>query len=276
MTIIVATAAPDGIVLAADGRTTLINGRRHRIASDHTRKVFAPFPGIGVATYGVALLSEQTIAGHMEEFAAQRGHESVRGGHEAVTIDKICGDLTEYFSRLLDEQAEAVGRPPPDGVLGFLVAGYNADGVGLIYDVLLPSAKGAPGPILAHKDPSTRLPGHLFRGRTQHARRLFEGYDVDGLNRSGVKPGIRVKDELQRLRYHMNAPLSLQEAVDLAAFIVRLTIDMDRLSDGTFAEPEGIPICGGALQVLMITSKGFNWILQPQLRVSLAGMAEAG
>jgi hypothetical protein len=269
MTIVVATAAPDGLVLAADGRTTLVNGRRHRIASDHTRKVFAPFNGIGVATFGVALLADQTIAGHMEKFAAQPFQDP-------VTVDSVSHAISKYFTRLLDEQAEAIGRRPPDGVLGFVVAGYDALGVGQIYDVLLPAAEAGPGPVLPRADPSTRLPGYLFRGRTQHARRLFEGFDVDGLGRSGAKPSARVRHELQRLGYHMNQPLSVQEAVDLAVFIVRLTVDMDRLSDGTFAEPEAVPICGGALQVLVITSKGFNWIVQPRLRATVAGTAEAG
>ena len=68
----------------------------------------------------------------------------------------------------------------------------------------------------------------------------------------------------------MNDPLSLQEAVDLAVFIVRLTIDMDRLSDGTFAKPEAAPVCGGAMQVLLISPKSFDWIVQPRLRAGHA------
>ena len=59
-------------------------------------------------------------------------------------------------------------------------------------------------------------------------------------------------------------------------FIVRLTIDMDRLSDGTFAEPEGVPVCGGAMQVLLINAKGSSWILEPRLRPGHAGVGEAG
>jgi hypothetical protein len=74
----------------------------------------------------------------------------------------------------------------------------------------------------------------------------------------------------------MNAPLSLQEAVDLAVFIVRLTVDMDRLSDGTFAEPETVPVCGGAMQVLLINADGVSWVVEPRLRVAQAGVGEAG
>jgi len=270
MTVVVATAAPDGLVLASDGRTTLRNGRRHRIASDHTRKVFAPFPRIGIATYGAALLSDQTIAGHMEKFAA------TNATLDGAPIEATCRELSRYFTDLLEEQATAVGREPPTGVLGFVVAGYDEDGVGRIYDVLLPTPENAADPVVPHQDLSTRQPGHMFRGQVQHARRLFEGYDVDALARSDVQLGDAVTHELERLRYRMNAPLSLQEAVDLAVFVVRLTIDMDRLSDGTFAEPEGVPVCGGAMQVLLINAKGSSWILQPRLRPGQAGVGEAG
>jgi hypothetical protein len=271
MTIIVATAAPNGLVLASDSRTTLRNGRRHRIASDQTRKVFAPCPGIGVATYGAALLAEQTIAGHMEGFSAQI-HAAQKQGD--ITIDKVCEELVKYFSARLDEQAESSDKPPP-GILGFVVAGYDARGVGLIYDVLLPPAEGE-DPIDRRTDPSTPLPGYLYRGETQYARRLMEGYDVARLERSGVNLSAKVDEQLRLLRYVLNPPLAVQDAVDLAAFFVRLTIDMDRLSDGTLAEPEGVPVCGGALQVLVITSKGFTWVLQPELRINLSGIAEAG
>jgi hypothetical protein len=245
------------------------SGRRHRILSDHTRKVFTPFPNIGIATYGVALLSERTIAGHMEEFAAT----AAKKGQSGRTVDEVCEDLVKYFGTALDQQARGAGSPPP-GVLGFLVAGYDASGEGRIYDVLLPAPRD--GPVIRHKEPSTRRPGFLFRGQRQHARRLFEGYDVDGLHRSGAKPSENVQLQLERLGYAMNDPLSLQEAVDLAVFIVRLTVDMDRLSDGTFAEPEGMPVCGGALQVLVITSSGFDWVVRPQLHVGRPGTAEAG
>lgn len=268
MTIVVATAAPDGLVLAADGRTTVVSGRRHRILSDHTRKVFAPFPQIGVATYGAALLSDRTIAGHMEEF------EATRDGRYGGAIDDVCVDLARYFTTVLNSQAKEADSRPPPGILGFLVAGYGRGGEGRIYDVLLPAADG--GAVLKNDEPSTRRPGFLFRGRRDHARRLFEGYDVDALARSGAKPSKKVQHELERLGYDMNDPVSLQEAVDLAVFIVRLTIDMDRLSDGTFAKPEAAPVCGGAMQVLLITPKSSEWIVQPQLRASSAGTAEAG
>lgn len=264
MTIVVAAAAPDGLVLAADGRTTLRQGTRHRIASDHTRKVFTPFPGIGVATYGTALVGGQTIAGHMEEFAAL-------SPSAPLTVASVSADLARHFTGV---RRDADGAAARVGTLGFLVAGYDGAGVGLLADVLL--VAGADATIRPRSDPSTRQPGHLFRGRVTHLRRLVEGYDADGLDSAGIDLGEALQQTLTGLGYKMNAPLSLQEAVDLATFMVRLTIDMERLTDGTYAEPMEAPVCGGAIQVLLVTSRGSRWIVEPRLRPSSAGLAENG
>ena len=53
MTIVVAAASPDGIVLAADSRTTLTyaGSDRHRITTDSAEKVFDLGSKFAVATY---------------------------------------------------------------------------------------------------------------------------------------------------------------------------------------------------------------------------------
>ena len=70
MTIVVGAGSPDGIVLAADSRTTLIDGKRHRIMTDSAEKVFELHERFGVATYGMAFIGDQTINGLMNEFVA--------------------------------------------------------------------------------------------------------------------------------------------------------------------------------------------------------------
>jgi hypothetical protein len=42
VTIVVGVASPDGIILAADSRTTYTDGQRHRIGTDSADKVFEP------------------------------------------------------------------------------------------------------------------------------------------------------------------------------------------------------------------------------------------
>jgi hypothetical protein len=264
VTIVVAAAAPDGIVLASDSRTTLTSGRRHRIASDHARKLFAPCDGIGIATFGTALINEQTISGIVEEFVASR---SERAG---TAVMEVSEDLASYFTQVLGD-----ARPtPPPGVLGFLVAGYDTGGVGHVVEVLLPPSDDRKA-VLEHNI-TTRGGGVLFRGRTTYVRRMLEGYDRDGFTRSDVALPGDVEHELQRLGYQLNKTISAQDALDLAAFIVRMTIDMERLTDGTYAQPGDIPACGGPMQALLVTRTGTDWLVRPSLRPSAAGLAEAG
>ena len=68
MTLAVTVVCQDGVVVAADSRTTLGNHRMLRVGSDFTHKVFAP-GGVAVATYGEAFVDERSIASHMAEFA---------------------------------------------------------------------------------------------------------------------------------------------------------------------------------------------------------------
>ena len=69
MTIVVCAASPDGIVLAADSRTTSTDGQRSRVVTDHAQKVFE-IGSFGVATYGLASLGNRNIRGLMDEFLA--------------------------------------------------------------------------------------------------------------------------------------------------------------------------------------------------------------
>ncbi len=264
MTIVVAAAAPDGIVLASDSRTTYVHGRRHRIASDHAAKVFAPYSGVGVATFGIALIQGQTISGLMEEYVAQR---SDRAG---TAVEDVAEDLSIFFQHAL-ERAVAGGSPdPPPGALGFLVAGYDAAGAGRIVEVLLPSPAGV-SPLIKH-DVSTREDGVVFRGRTRYMRRMLEGYDTDALAAQAKLPA-KAKYELQRLGYIIGDLVTTQDALDLATFIVRMTIDMERVTDGTYAQPGDIPVCGGAMQALLVSRSRSEWIAREPLRVGPAGLA---
>ena len=69
MTLAVTVVCQDGVVVAADSRTTLGNHRMLRVGSDFTHKVFASGE-VAVATYGEAFVDDRSIASHMAEFAA--------------------------------------------------------------------------------------------------------------------------------------------------------------------------------------------------------------
>ena len=61
MTLAVTVVCQDGIVIAADSRTTISNHQWFRIGSDFTHKVFESGE-VAVATYGEAFLLDRSIA----------------------------------------------------------------------------------------------------------------------------------------------------------------------------------------------------------------------
>ena len=57
----------------------------------------------------------------------------------------------------------------------------------------------------------------------------------------------------------------LQDAIDLALSLVRITVEMERFSFGTNDDKGEIPGVGGAVDVLVVTPSGVQWIKQKAL-----------
>lgn len=274
VTVVVAVAAPDGIVLAAESRTTVTMGERHRIVSDSAQKVFSIREQIGVLTYGSAFLGAQTIAGVLDEFdieiAIERKRE--RDGDEEDDGDpvgilwgeEIATQLGDFFDKRarevtdpqVIEEFEEQGRT----LFGFLVAGYDYDGIGHIREVTIP---GPTVEDLADQNISTATMGAAWRGQTDVIGRLIRGVDGEELMRLGVDISDEMMEALPKLSYNLMFPITMQDAVDFAAFLIRTTIDMQRFSDGTFATPGGIPGCGGPIRILAVTAGGTDWVTEP-------------
>ncbi|MTD47640.1 hypothetical protein GKE82_26360 [Conexibacter sp. W3-3-2] len=264
MTIVAVAVAPDGIVLAGDGRATLRGGRRHRIRTDEAQKVFAPYPGVGIATYGSALIGHSTISGLVRSFVARRSSEA------GTLADDVAGDLREFAEDAIAAEAKRSGLGLKQ--VGFLVAGYDGRGVGQVREVVVPGLPNA----AAAAELTTDEPGFLFRGNTQYVRRLLEGFDRAAMDRQGIALSAKAAAGLDGLAFIPNTPLTIQDGLDWALFIVRLSIDMDRLTDGTLGEPEGVPSCGGRVTALRVSQAQSHWLIPPDVRPRAAGVAEQG
>jgi len=276
VTIVVAVAAPDGMVLAADSRSTLFEDKHHRIASDAAVKVFAISDRVGVATYGISFIDHQTIAGVMDEFVATLEKikdlgvtsriRSALTPPENFEVSFIAKRLGKFFDQRLRDAKEAFD--PDEIALGFLVAGYDSDGIGRIIEVELPNATESE---LA----TTATRGYVPRGQSDVADRLLFGIDAVLLEELGVDIPDEVDVALKQLAFKLMHPLSMQDAIDFATFIVRTTIDMQRFSDGTAALPNSVPGCGGPIRVLAVNRQQTTWIADPALTVvARAGLAE--
>lgn len=273
MTIVVGVAAPDGLILAADSRMTYTpDGAegRTRVASDYTQKVFSVCGRFGVACYGAGFVEDKTIAGQMADFEALLGKPKPDLG-----LDEFASGLRTFFEDRVRKDLAAAGTPWKRGDkwrLGFLVAGYDTAGiVGYLRDVRVPEAGG---PWIFPSGPSTSNVGPTWRGQDDVLNRLMAGVDSDLLVASGVHVPEDLEEALAGLEYNVMRPITTQDAVDCAVFLIETTIGMQRFHDGTRARPGGVPGCGGPIRILHIARGAVEWISRPT--VSAASASRSG
>jgi len=235
-----------------------MDGQHVRIASDHSCKVFAVGERYAVATYGWAFIGESTIDGLMTEFIAHAGDE------QPEDVDLFAAELGTFFTDRFAAALNDAGEEwTEEGLwpLGFLIAGYDSQGVGHLAEVLVP------GPEMPSDTRRTTLSGGvMWRGQTDVVRRLIFGVDWDQLGAQGIEVGEKLHEKMLQVHYSLVFPITVQDAVDFASFLIRTTIDMQRFSDGTLGAPGSVPACGGPIQVLAVTRSGVRWVSRNELR----------
>jgi hypothetical protein len=254
MTVIVASASPDGIALAGDSRTIQQEGTHYRVASNVAQKVFEAGGRIGVATYGLAMIERNSIRGLFDGWAVRAdANRDLRTTAES---------LGRFFHDRLDAATPArrgdLLRGRQGWPLGFLVAGYD-DGVGQVLEIRVRSTDFEVG----STDVSTSKPSTLYRGETGVIRRLIKGVDLGRIDESQLDDDTRAR--LQTAEYSLIDPVTAQDAVDFAFFLIRTTIEMQRFSDGTYGERHSFPWCGGEPQGLVVSPGGVQWIRRAAL-----------
>lgn len=258
MTIVVAVACPEGLVLGADSRSSTFGERGGRVATDYAQKVFSVGGKIGVVTSGYAFVDGNTIAGVMEEFEAQT--------KPSEDVDDVVERLRDYFHARLEKHFEAYPNDkPPEGAdaLGFIVGGYDDKGVGKIKLLYLPTKTIIEGAATA-----ANQCGAHWDGETQVLSRLVKGWDAAYIDVSGW-PEDHVQ-ALQKAEYLTPfGRMALQDAVDFATFAIRTTIDMQRFTDGTVGNPGSFPTCGGTAELVAINARGLTWLQETKLRATV-------
>ena len=175
MTLAVTVVCQDGVVVAADSRTTLGNHRMLRVGSDFTHKVFDS-GGVAVATYGEAFVDERSIASHMAEFAVVEAGNCDHPGPTARKLAAFFGDRYDARCAADDGPSDDCRRRPTWPPSGSWSAGYDDAGVGEAWEVTLPEPRRRAD---RHDDqrrrrglarPVRRRHPHGARGRPRAAR----------------------------------------------------------------------------------------------------------
>jgi hypothetical protein len=295
MTLAVTVVCQDGVVVAADSRTTLGNHRMLRVGSDFTHKVFATRQ-VAVATYGEAFVGERSIASHMDEFVAVEHADNCR--HPRPVAER----LAAFFGDRVDAQwsVRGGGRAPEDDVepaadaprpdaepdappsdaatLGFLVSGYDGAGVGEAWEVTLP------GRDIDQVATTANGGGAAWRGQPEIVTRIMRGADIELLHRLATVNDM--SEQLDAVRPLLDEcsfripfdSMNLQDGIDLAVLCIRTTIDVQRLTLGPLAiEPDfSWPGVGGPIEIATATATGgFRWVQRTTLQGERpAGVAE--
>lgn len=269
MTIAISLKVNDGVVLAADSASTLfapMPGGQQAVMNvyNNANKVFNLRKGLplGAITWGSGSIGPMSISTLVKDlrrrFAGEdRNHRDWHLDPETYQVGEVAARLREFiFEERYPEAFKDWATKPP---LGFVVAGYSA-GDGMAEEYMVQALNGqCPEPaLLRGKDES----GMSWNGETEAISRLMQGVSPAlpmVLQQNLGVPADDIPGIMDVVRQQLTLPLvmpamPIQDAIDLAAFFVDLTIKFSRFAPGA-------PTVGGPVEVAVITKhEGFKWV----------------
>ena len=265
MTIIASVKARDGIVLATDSMSQIINqdetGKIQVIKTYcNARKLFQikDLP-IGVMSYGLGNIGARSIESLVLEFSRDLMKHVVK----PYKVEAISRGLYRFIKGIYDNafQEIPIKKKREHLKLGFLIGGYSPRKfLAHMWEFELPDSKDINE---VRKEDKF---GSSWRGVPVPFCRLYNGFDpriVKALRNAGVADDILQETlKLEKWRMPINyAGMPIQDAINFTVYILETTI-------GAATFELGIPSCGGPLQVAVILPhKGWEWIQEPELIV---------
>jgi len=276
----------DGIVLAADSASTLTLVQSGSPSADQSglplnvynnaNKIANLCKGepIGCVAYGAGSIGNALVSTLLKDFRHRitSGAEPdfKRGNY---TMEGVANLLTKF----LMDHVEAGGKPAANTSLGVMLGGFskakgNKDTLGEGWMIQIENGKAKPPAQLRKPDEV----GITWGGEGDAVSRIVVGFS-DHLPRvleTVVKPEDAVAQLVALLRSNLQAPIifapmPIQDAIDLAEWLVHSAIMYSRFKPGA-------PSVGGPIEIAAITKhEGFKWIrrkhyfstqLNPELR----------
>lgn len=271
MTIALSIKVNDGVVLAADSASTLISigatGEDNVInVYNNANKIFNLKKGwpIGAVSWGLGNIGNASISTLMKDLRQRFDENSNKSRQSAWSLDKgkyTVQHVAELVRKFFFEEHYAVVHKGLDSKpsLGFIVAGYSANGLmAEEYQINIINGEcSTPIPIRSENEA-----GVTWNGQTDAISRLLLGFGIklpNVLSRNLGVPDNQIESVMNIFRQEMAVPLvvsamPIQDAIDLAAFLVETTIQFSRFSPGA-------PVVGGPIEIAVITKhEGFKWI----------------
>ena len=267
MTIAIAVQVHDGVVLASDSASTLIDSTLNPPDNiinvyNNANKIFNLVKGlpIGAVTYGAGSIGTSSISTLAKDLRRRlsgkdKDHMDWHLNPDSYTIKEVAERAQKF---LFEETFKGLPSPNPAMFLGFLVVGYSA-GASLsegwlveIKDGESPSAV----PVIAQGEAKLQCGGEpevfsrLVLGHSLKLRDALVKGGVDKANVDNVINGLRAEMHIGLVEH----PMPIQDAIDLAEFLVTTTSTFTRFK-------RGAATVGGPIESAAITKhEGFKWV----------------
>lgn len=279
MTVAVTLKVNDGLVLCADSASTMQTPTGVSNVYNNANKIFNLRKGlpVGLITWGLGSLGGLSISILAKDLRARLtgqtpDHEDWELDPDRYTVEDLANTVKsffydehykvecEQFTKAVDEAFEADDEDRPYfSTLGFMVVGYSSDSQHADAFVLELSPEGCEIGEVARGPDGT---GVYFAGMSDPIKRVVNGFGED--LPLVLEFDLGLEDE--NLEYAMSAigeglgsPLvnpgmPFQDAIELAEFLVGLTI-------GYYRFMPGAPVVGGPVETAAITKhEGFKWV----------------
>ena len=262
MSLGICVATSEGIAVAGESRQTHAGRAGARVGSDSATKVFELTENVLAVTAGWAFLRPQgaaclkNIASLVEEFKA-----SIASGSG---VQVVANELYTYFHTAYQwHTAQGYDQSVPAGqiALQFLVGGYDPQArVGTAFQCNIP---GGVSPLR-----DTNNPGASWIGQFDVVSRIIKGWDprigsLPVLQQAGQAAG----QQLAGLEYVIQwRAMTVQDPIDFAKAMIRITIAVQRFTDGIQLMPGDVPGVGGPIDIAVVRAgQRAAWILKKEL-----------
>ncbi len=303
MTLIVNIVTPEGIVMASDSRQSQKNNKQiTRISTNNATKLFPINKRIMVGTAGLAFFSDKNgilknVSNYIKEYSKSSGSENITVEEVAVQLQNYLSNKYPWQQQLdisvqqLKQDAKRNGAQilsiekqndsiefkikQPTGRIEeghlnvepvmLLVSGYNKNGSFETYEV------HAPGNV-ERKRGNDEF-GCTWIGQGDVVSRLILGYDGKLLGSPMFQKlfsSMSQEDILKQIRgveYNISwGLLTLQDAVDLAVFLIKTTSTIQKFADGVTMDIGEVQGVGGPIDVAIITKeRGVQWVNKKEI-----------
>jgi len=269
MTIAVTVKVHDGIVFASDSASTMIvrdgNGNSAvQNVYNNANKIFNLRKGlpIGAITYGTGSIGAASISTLAKDVRRRftgddQDHLDWKLIEAEYTVEQVATSVRAFLFEEKHAEHLAQGGPPADK-FGFWVGGYSARSrQSELWQIEITNGQ-CEAPIKLRGEGET---GINWAGQPEALQRLVLGISMAlpvMLSQMGL-PQEAVTNVMTTLRANMDAqllssPMPIQDAIDLARFLVETTIGYARFSPGA-------PTVGGPIEIAAVTKhEHFKWV----------------